>query len=204
MEIKSPRRRGRPQTFDRDIVLDRAVDTFWAKGYRGASLDDLTASMGIGRPSLYACFGSKHGLYMAAIDRYAATHGCRPVAALHGEPDIKRAVSAFFKTSISCATSKDRPRGCLIASVAIEDAEEDQQVREKLSAMFAESERVVADRFRTARDTGQLSEGSDPPAMARMTISITHSFAARARVGASAKELSRLADEFMAVLFPAI
>ncbi len=203
MKIESSRPRGRPRTFDRDTVLDRAVITFWAKGYRGASLDDLTESMGINRPSLYASFGSKHDLYMESIDRYAATLGCQPVEALHHEPDIKQAVAVFFETSIRCATSKDRPKGCLIASVAVEDAEEDEQIREKLSIMFVDSDRVIADRFQVAQDKGQLPQGSDPQSLARMTVSITHSIAARARVGASREELSRLAGDFLAVLFPA-
>ena len=76
---KSSRPPGRPQEFDRDKILDRAVTTFWAKGYKDASLDDLTESMGINRPSLYATFGSKHDLFMEVIDRYSVTLGCRPL-----------------------------------------------------------------------------------------------------------------------------
>ena len=202
MEIKSSRPRGRPRTFDRDTVLDRALVTFWAKGYTAASLDDLTESMGINRPSLYAAFGSKHDLYMEVIDRYSATLGCQPVKALLGEPDIEKAVAAFFEATIRCVTSKDGPKGCMIVSVAAEDAETDEQVRNKLTGMFAETNRVITDRFLVAQDNGQLSQESDPEALAHMTISITHSFSTRARVGASRKELSRLGKEFMAVLFP--
>ena len=84
----------------------------------------------------------------------------------------------------------------------MEDAEEDEQVRIKLSGMFAEFDRAVADHFLAAQENGQLSQVLDPQAFARMVISITHSFAARACVGASRKELSRLANDFMAVLFP--
>ena len=183
-------------------MLDRAVTTFWTKGYSDASLDDLTESMGINRPSLYATFGSKHDLFMEVIDRYAVTLGCQPVKALHGEPDIEKAVAAFFAESIRCATAKEGPKGCLIASVATEAAETDEQVRDKLSGMFTETDRVIADRFLVAQDSGELSKASDPRALARMTISITHSFATRARVGAGREELTRLAKEFMAVLFP--
>ena len=157
--------------------------------------------MGINRPSLYATFGSKHELFMEVIDRYSVTLGCQPVKALHSEPDIKKAVAAFLRASIRCVTS-DGPRGCLIVSVAVEDAEIDEQVRNKLAAIFAETDRVIADRFLVAQDEGQLSQESDPHALARMIISITHSFAARARVGASRRALSRQAKEFMAVLFP--
>ena len=202
MENKSSRPLGRPRTFDRDTVLDRAVVAFWTKGYSAASLDDLTESMGINRSSLYATFGSKHDLYMEVIDRYAATLGCQPVKALLGEPDIEKAVAAFFEATIRCVTSKDGPKGCMIVSVAAEDAETDEQVRNKLTGMFAETDRVISDHFLVAQDNGQLSQESDPEALARMTISITHSFSTRARVGASRKELSRLGKEFMAVLLP--
>src|SRR5436189_2868910 len=63
--------RGRPREFDVDEALDRALEVFWRKGYEGASLPDLTRAMGINRPSLYAAFGSKEGLFRRALDRYA-------------------------------------------------------------------------------------------------------------------------------------
>ena len=47
------------------------MQVFWRKGYEGASLPDLTAAMGINRPSLYAAFGDKQALFRKALDRYA-------------------------------------------------------------------------------------------------------------------------------------
>jgi len=202
MKIKSSRPPGRPRKFDRDKVLDRAVTTFWAKGYSRASLQDLTESMGINRPSLYATFGSKHDLFMEVIDRYASTFGRLPFSALKSNQDVRKVVAAFFEASIRCATSKGKPRGCLIANVATFEAEKDTQVREKVSGMFADTDRAISDYFRAAEDEGRLSHEHDPQALARMVISITHSIATRARVGASRKQLSVLVNDFMAVLFP--
>src|SRR5205823_11141215 len=62
--------RGRPRAFDPDAALDRAMHVFWAKGYEGASLSDLTRSMRINRPSLYAAFGNKEQLFRKVLDRY--------------------------------------------------------------------------------------------------------------------------------------
>jgi AcrR family transcriptional regulator len=203
MKNKTSRSPGRPRMFEREDALDRAVIAFWAKGYSGTTLDDLTESMGINRPSLYASFGGKHDLYMEAIDRYAMTYGCQPVKALQSETDIKKSVAAFLDASIRCVTSKDGPKGCLISTVAADDAEKDSQVRDKINSIFTETDRVIADHFKAAQRSGQLFEGASPDSLARMTFSITHSFAARARVGASRKELSHLAKALMAVLFPA-
>src|SRR3989441_4990422 len=63
--------RGRPRTFDTDKALDKALKVFWRKGYEGASLPDLTAAMGINRPSLYAAFGNKEALFKKAVERYS-------------------------------------------------------------------------------------------------------------------------------------
>jgi AcrR family transcriptional regulator len=202
MKKKSTRPRGRPRSFDRDAALDRAITTFWAKGYNGASMDDLTKSMGISRPSLYATYGNKHDLFMATIDRYAETLGCKPMEAFFGERHITDAVAAFLDMGIRCVTAENEPKGCLIASVATVRAQEDAQVRGKLSVIFSEVERLITDGFVAAQDQGQLPQDANPQALASIVISISHSFAARARVGARPEDLSRMAKSFLAVLLP--
>ena len=202
MEINIPKPRGRPRAFVRDNVLDRAVIAFWERGYSGSSLDNLTDSMGINRPSLYTAFGSKHDLFMDVIDRYAATLGCVPFSALKNDVPIRQAVAGFFELSIRCATTKGKPRGCLIANVATIEAENNGQVKDKLAAMFADTERAIADYFRAAKDDGRLPGGHEPKALARMVTSVTHSIATRARAGASRHELSVMANDFVTVLFP--
>src|SRR5678816_2244670 len=62
-------RTGRPRSFCKEEALDRAMTVFWRNGYEGASLAHLTEAMGINSPSLYACFGSKEGLFKAVLER---------------------------------------------------------------------------------------------------------------------------------------
>src|SRR5258706_1307538 len=68
----APAQPGRPRAFDPDAALERAMHVFWAKGYEGASLSDLTQAMRINRPSLYAAFGNKEQLFRKVLDRYAS------------------------------------------------------------------------------------------------------------------------------------
>src|SRR3546814_17628944 len=60
---------GRTRQFDIDQALDRATIEFWAKGYAGTTLADLTEAMGINRPSLYRVFGNKEALFARVVVR---------------------------------------------------------------------------------------------------------------------------------------
>ena len=193
MKKDSIRPRGRPRAFDQDAVLERAMMTFWSKGYNGASLDDLTAAMGINRPSLYATFGNKHGLFLAAIEQYVATIGNRPIAALQREPDLRHSVRAFFDAVVDNTSGAGRPRGCLIGCVVADCAESDAEVRAKLAAVMADTDTALAARYRQAQKDGQLTKETDVVALAMLTASMMHGIAVRARAGGPRAQLEQLA-----------
>ena len=64
---------GRTRQFDVEEALDRALEVFWARGYEGATLPELTRAMGINRPSLYAAFGNKEQLFRKALEEAGRT-----------------------------------------------------------------------------------------------------------------------------------
>src|ERR1700735_2146994 len=66
-----PSERGRPREFDLDEVTGIAGKVFWEQGYHATSIESLCQSTGLFRASLYSTFGDKHGLLVAAFDRYA-------------------------------------------------------------------------------------------------------------------------------------
>lgn len=58
---------GRPRNFDERTVLAAATGLFVRLGYEATSIDDLVSATGIHRGSLYKAFGSKHGIFVAAL-----------------------------------------------------------------------------------------------------------------------------------------
>jgi TetR/AcrR family transcriptional regulator, transcriptional repressor for nem operon len=60
----------RPREFDGDVALERAMQAFWAKGYKATSLDDLCGATGLSRSSLYSAFGGKRALLHQSLARY--------------------------------------------------------------------------------------------------------------------------------------
>jgi AcrR family transcriptional regulator len=93
-------KRGRPAGFDRAYALERAMEVFWARGYEGATLEDLQAAMGgISPPSFYHAFGSKEALFKEAVDLYVATIGGPTI--LHLSPHRQASTAAPRAQSMS-------------------------------------------------------------------------------------------------------
>ncbi|MEV4344899.1 helix-turn-helix domain-containing protein [Actinoplanes sp. NPDC049596] len=61
---------GRPKGFDEEAAVAAAAELFARRSYDGTSVDDLVAQTGVHRGSLYKSFGSKRGLYLAALRHY--------------------------------------------------------------------------------------------------------------------------------------
>jgi AcrR family transcriptional regulator len=61
---------GRTRTFTELDVARAARSAFWSRGYEDTSLPDLEAVTGLNRSSIYHSFGSKRGLFDAAIESY--------------------------------------------------------------------------------------------------------------------------------------
>jgi len=60
---------GRPRGFDEQDVVAAAARLFTRLGYEATSVDDLVGATGLHRGSLYKAFGSKRGIFLAALHR---------------------------------------------------------------------------------------------------------------------------------------
>ena len=108
--------RGRPRSFDPNTALDRALEVFWRHGFQAASLTELTAAMGLSKPSLYAAFGDKESLYLKALERYVALQIAQHIAIFDTEPDTRLALEKFLRTMADMLTDPTLPCGCLIVN----------------------------------------------------------------------------------------
>lgn len=193
---------GRPRGFDADEALERAMTVFWEQGYEGASLADLTAAMGITRPSMYAAFGTKEQLFRKALARYQAGPGSYGTRAL-AEPTSRDVASAFLHGAADTTTTPEQPHGCLGVQGALATAPAERPVRDLLSEWRDASRIDLAARFRRAVDEGDLPSTADPDLLARYLMTVSNGIAVQASGGAGRDELHAVADAALACWPPA-
>lgn len=78
---------GRPRGFDESAVVAAATGPFLQRGYEATSIDELVAATGLHRGSLYKAFGSKRGIFLAALQRLVHDKLPRAAAGLDDPAD---------------------------------------------------------------------------------------------------------------------
>lgn len=87
---------------------------FWEKGYDTVGVAELSQSIGVNPPSLYAAYGSKRALFLRALEHYADTQA-QFFGRLKGAdgPAFETLVAVLEAAALSC-TADRTARGCLV------------------------------------------------------------------------------------------
>jgi AcrR family transcriptional regulator len=190
---QAPRRRGRPRAYDPQDALERATDAFWATGYAGTSLDEISAATGMNRPSLYAAFGDKHALYLEALARYWRVSLEANREALGSDRPLKEALMLAYDAALDIYFSGDGgPRGCFVVGTAVTETVEDSAIRDSVAAGLRSMDADFETRLRTAKERGEIARDADPAGLAILASATMHTIAIRARAGIPRAELRDL------------
>lgn len=159
---------------------------FWEHGgFEQTSMSQLTAAMGISSPSVYAAFGSKRGLFDAAVQLYAGRPST-PLTLAMGEPTAMGFATCLLAAAIDDCTNPSQPRGCLVNTDPL------------LIASRNDGRSVIAKRLARAVREGDLPADADPKVLAEYLIVVINGLSTSARDGATRKELHRVAAAAMA------
>jgi len=160
----------RTREFDEEKVLEAAMQLFWEKGYEATSLSDLTARMGIQRPSIYSTFGDKKELFEAALRRYTTSRAANIRARLQSHVSVKQAFATFFEEVIQAEYTKDLSNGCFCINTMVELAPHE----ERFEVLTREHQLYLAVIFQETIERGvqmgELEADTDAKSLAQALI----------------------------------
>ena len=182
---------GRPKAFDPDRALAAALRVFWEKGYEGTSLADLTATMGINKPSLYATFGDKAALFRKVVDHYMRQQSKVWDDAFR-LPTAKASVACILSSVADALTNGKNPRGCLLVQAALSCGDEADCIKKELAARRADGDGLIQARLLRAQAEGELSRGVDAAALSRFFSTVLRGMSVEASAGATRPQLQNV------------
>jgi TetR/AcrR family transcriptional regulator, transcriptional repressor for nem operon len=188
---------GRPKEFDRDQVLDRAMDVFWDLGYEATSIGDLVERLGIGRQSLYDTFGDKHALYLAALDRYSERNA--GAAMLVASVPVRRGVRDFLQCAIEKALDGSG-RTCMMVDAVAERCPGDEDVRQRFCANVRAIEDALTARLEQARESGEIARHHVARSLARYFVNAIQGLQLMGKGMRDRRELEDIADTTISIL----
>jgi AcrR family transcriptional regulator len=185
--------KGRPREFCTDRALGAALGVFWAKGYEGASMADLTEAMGITKPSLYAAFGNKESLFHKALDLYE-TEKLRYMREALNQPTARAVAEHFMRGAIATQTNGCNPKGCMEVISTTACGAEAESIRAEVMRRRMSSQAAVIARFEQAKRDGDLPDHVDARGLTGYLYTILQGMAVQSGAGATRAELEQVAE----------
>ena len=190
----------RQKEFDKDEALHKAMETFWARGYEATSIQHLVESMGINRQSLYDTFGDKHALFLAALDHYRDVESRKVFELLEGPGSVKKAVRQLYTGVIECSLESKQRRGCFMSNAISELAGRCKETAARTCSNMNALEDALYRALVRGKKSGELTNISDPRAVARFLYSNLQGLTLVAKANPDRKALEDVVKISLSVL----
>ncbi|MCP4295332.1 MAG: TetR/AcrR family transcriptional regulator [Proteobacteria bacterium] len=183
----------RPVQYNKQLVLQKALETFWFKGYQGTSIAELIKATGLTSRSMYNLFGSKNGLFKESLLRYYQIGIKGPIDRLKTGKGIQ-AVQNYVREM----TTGTPLNGCLFVNTMSEKNLIQQDCLELVMGHFDNLEELLRGKLEWSKEHENFS--GDPDLRAKQLVIILQGIAQYTKTGANPSEIKRIVDDLTAVL----
>lgn len=128
--------------YDRNDILDKSIDLFWANGYSGSSMQEVVKATGLKPGSIYYSFGNKEELFRLSLERYAQIRGDQLREAIAAAPSILDGIRDHLENMVM-DTTKENYSSCFLVKTQLELAHEDNDLHTLASEKLGEVEALI-------------------------------------------------------------
>lgn len=153
--------------YDRLDAIEKATNLFWAKGFHATSMRNIQQAIDMRPGSIYACFGSKEGLFKDTLHHYAQMSRQRLQACVAASSSPLEGLKRFVRDAVTgCNTSA--PSGmCMLAKTISELSSDNAELLLEAKQLLQSIETALAALLREAQVQGEVSCSKTPESMAR-------------------------------------
>jgi TetR/AcrR family transcriptional repressor of nem operon len=180
-------------------ALDVALEMFWQRGFDATSVQALCQAMDVQPGSVYAAFGSKRELFVAALRRYTETVSAEAVERINAAPSAARGLHDYFDHLVDAMVDGRRRWGCLLTNSLVELAERDPELAGLFQQHLANLRTSFAGALVRARAEGELHPGAGPES-ANLLVAVVQGMNVMAKTHPGRQALQAIADSALAAV----
>lgn len=189
----------RAEDFDRAVVVGKAKEVFWQKGYEATSMQDLVDAMGLNRSSIYNSFGGKMDLYRESIRTYQReSNTYLREALLDGDP--MESLELLFSQAIDDIISDTENKGCFNLSCRMEMAERDHAIKDWLKGAEEHNLDLFSGIIRSGQEKGSINKDRSAQEYALYLLSGFQGLRLSGILNKDRKQLAGIADTLLSQL----
>jgi TetR/AcrR family transcriptional repressor of nem operon len=190
----------RPKEFNKDDVVDKAINVFWSKGFEATSMQDLVNAMGINRGSIYDTFGNKAGLFDVAISRYQIDAPSQRLLNNANTGNPREEIEYYFNSLLDKHNCSNGQRGCLITNSIAELANRKEGIATHFKTYFRNLEDALYTLIKRGQETGEITPWREARALARSLLASAQGLTVVSKVNPGQETLSDIATTAVSLL----
>lgn len=156
----------RVKRFDKEEVLNLAMELFWKKGFHATSMQNLVDHLGINRASIYDTYGGKESLFNKAFERYRENNKVQLMKYLASQKHTIEGLKQLFKENLRIDLQDSDRKGCMVVNTSTELSNSVPAVSESIRENHNEFVNIFREAIELAMDKNEVNGEKDAEALA--------------------------------------
>ncbi|WP_080055826.1 TetR/AcrR family transcriptional regulator [Spirosoma aerolatum] len=190
----------RTKLFDEALILNKAMNLFWEKGYNATSAQDLVDGLNISRSSLYDTFGDKHSLFVKALKLYREERIDPVLNGLESASDMEQYIRDVFTTVKDDALNDTCSKGCFMVNSAVEMAPTDPEIASIVYGIMVDTEKAITQAIAIGQERGLFSTKHSAQSLARFVFNALNGLRVTVKFDTDKRMFDDIVDVSLAAL----
>ncbi len=190
----------RTAEFDTEFVLRQAMHAFMQFGYAKTSMQKLKELTHLHPGSIYAAFGNKKGLFLAAIEQYQKDRNQQFTALFNDQQPILSTLKHYLTVIVDECIAGEVSKVCLLTKSISEVEGNDLQICSVLRGNLNAYEHALAKQIQKALDNNEFASIKSAQQLARFLVMGIYGIRTYALTNQDPQALLQLADDLFATL----
>lgn len=186
--------------FDEKLILEKAMELFWKKGFHATSIRDLVNFLGISRSSIYDTYGGKNELFYKAFQLYRTTNITGFSNFLNQQKNIKKGLRKLFEMAIEQSIADMDKKGCFVVNTTTELVPGDIEIQKILKENENTFVNIFYEFLLKGEQSGEIPKGKNLKSIANLYYTLYNGIKVVSKVQPNSKELLSSVDTVLTLL----